>query len=144
MTQKSIYRLFIYVLYTVFLLYILFKGTQLVHTLDQTGFFFDKSFLKLTILTILPIIIGVLFALPTFFSNFNNPGIWRMDGIKLFSMGIPTLLMAISPLLYASPIGKYLPTLGFIINPYSDIPAITCGTVFGYLFLSVFGKKSIY
>ena len=143
MTQKSIYRFFIYALYTVLLLYIMSKAMQMVQIFDRNGFFFGKTALRLTIATIFPMIIGILFSLPSFLSNFNKPGFWHMDGIKLFSVGIPTLYVAILPLLYFSPIGKYFPAVGLITTPNSA-PAIICGTIFGYLILSVFSKKSIY
>lgn len=141
--MTNIYRLIAYLLYTILLMYIMFKVTVLEHSFKTNGFLLDKTYLRLSFLSVFPVAAGILFSLPAFLSNFKKPGIWSIDWVKLFSLGIPTFYVAMSPLLYFSPIGKYLPAVGSAMMYFSGTPVIICGTVFGYLILTVFEKQDM-
>lgn len=88
---------------------------------------------------ILPIVLGILMALPHFLELWTNKKVrWRFDWVKLTAIGIPTFFIAILPLAYFYPpgLGRYLYFIHSLLIP----PAIG-GIVFGYLLLSSFEKR---
>lgn len=126
------------------LLYVIFVGSII-----WLGNFYQKrmDFLVSTIeldpkvrllyISALPVIIGILIALPQFIGNIRRDGDIRFNWIRFISIGLPTLYVSILPLIYYS-IGKPIPFATLILQ-YSMLRTVS-GVVFGYLLLTSFEK----
>jgi len=82
---------------------------------------------------ILPILIGLLLALPKFVSVILKPGVWTFDLVKFIAVGLPSFLAAGAMSIF----WVILPSLF-----KSSILATTGGIVFGYVMLTSFAKVS--
>lgn len=140
--NDTIKRLIGNFLYIIFIMYFLVKGMEWERDLKLLAGTTYNPYPHLVFLSIFPIIIGTFLAIPDFINKTKNQGNWYFDWVKLIAIGIPTLYVAISPALYFSPIGKYLPKIGSVMLFYSSTPLIVCGIIFGYILLSSFNKQN--
>lgn len=138
----TIKRLIVNFLYIITTMYFLFKSTEWERHLKLLAGRTYNPYPHLIFLGIFPIIMGIFLAIPVFIKKTKEQGNWYFDWIKFIAVGIPTLYVAISPALYFSPIGKYLPHIGSIMFSYSSTPLIVCGIIFGYILLSSFDKRN--
>lgn len=126
-----------YVIFMVFLLMFLLKYDQQLHEYSKLNF---KPFPLFIYRSIYPILLGVLFALPSFIKVIKTSGRWRYDWIKITSIGLPALLGSQLLYIYFSPaVGKYLPSIS-VHALETPLPSIS-GVVFGYLALNCFHKS---
>ncbi len=88
---------------------------------------------------LLPILIGLLLALPELYSVITKKGIWSFDWLKFIVVGLPSFLAAGAMYIFwsISFLHQYMPFL------YNDrILSTTGGIVFGYVLLTSFQKVS--
>lgn len=104
----------------------------------------EKQLLYYIVKVFLPIAAGVSISLPRFVVMLKEEGRWRIDWIKLIAAGLPTLYMAILPLLALHFGLNNLPFVIYLLYRHAIMPIIS-GVVFGYLLLAVFNKnKTLY
>lgn len=144
MIKDEIKRLLGYFLYTIFIGYILYEGAKYgrnLHPVNPLTYKFEPY--PFYIFTVgFPISIGILIALPGLINNFNKRGNWYFDWAKFISIGLPTLFLAMYPLLLISKIVLLkIPTEINFVFAFPSVPHTISGVVFGYLLLSVFGKQ---
>ena len=90
--------------------------------------------------TVLPVILGLLAAVPNLVRMFRARGSWRYDWAAILAVGIPALIGAAYAWLYYSPVGVYLPLPQAILTENSPVRPI-CGFVLGYLLLHSVQKR---
>lgn len=88
------------------------------------------------LLPIYPILIGCLIALPQIIRNISKTGFWHFDWVKFLIMGIPSLYIAFTHIIYFSGFGGFLPVL------HSEHLYIIGGIIFGTVLLTSFYKQS--
>lgn len=88
------------------------------------------------LLPIYPILIGFLIALPQFIKNTCKTGAWHFDWVKFLAMGIPSLYIAFSYIIYFSPVGSFLPVI------HSKHLYVIGGIAFGNVLLTSIYKQS--
>jgi len=138
-------RCLLYFFYTIGIIVFGLAGNELARTLKEqyVRHLIDPAWVVLSII-LYPILIGILFAVPSFFKQLRKPGKWRIDWAKLIGIGLPTLIVALIPFIYYD-LYAYLPRGATQIARHLGAAGtlqIICGTVFGYLLLSVFRKDS--
>lgn len=140
MNRHGTNRFVAHFLHMVLAIYILILGvywdTQLQMLVGQTYYPYPYIFY----IVCFPFLLGVVLAMPKFIILLKSRGNWRFDWIKFTAMGIPTLFVAISPILYFSPIGEYIPQIRLVITR-SLIPQIVCAIIFSYQLLSSLYKQ---
>lgn len=132
-------------LYTLFIGFVLYGGTVIQNKLRIRMVTTFSPHLYHFYVVLLPIIIGILIALPSFLSLLKKKGTWKFDWIKFISIGLPTFYFTIFPYIYFSPLGPYIPNFFNIIflTVGSTLMLHTVsGVVFGYLILSSFSKET--
>lgn len=82
--------------------------------------------------TIFPVLIGILLRLPTLIKEIKQDKAWAVNWIKLLAVGLPTLYVALVPLLSLTILGKYLIFAMDIIH--LDLSTLA-GVIFGYVLL---------
>lgn len=91
-----------------------------------------------------PMLIGALLSFPSFFIQLRKTGTWIIDWARLIGIGLPTLTVALIQFFYYD-LYDYLPRGATQIASHLGMAGtlqIICGTVFGYLLLSVFRKEA--
>lgn len=142
MSYQNIKRLIGYFLYIIFVISLLVIGMGWERHLKLLTGRTYSPYPHLVFLAIFPIVIGIILAIPKIIRKAKEQGNWHFDWVMFIAIGTPTLYVAISPALYFSPIGIYLPRIGTVTFTYSATPQIICGVIFGYLILSVFDKRN--
>ena len=92
--------------------------------------------------SIFPIIIGMFLALPNLISKAREQGSWTIDWVKLITIGIVSLFLAMAQIMCFSPIGHYAPKLYLWLSRFNSQAVTISGVVFGYLVFSI-PQKSI-
>lgn len=140
--KKPIIRFLSYFAYIISIGYIVFKGTEYQKSLEKIKLETYHAYPEMVFLSIFPIFIGILLAIPRFFKVFKKKGVWFFDRIKFIAIGLPTLYLAIFPAIFFSPIVAYIPqTIGNIMLMYSMFPQFLSGIIFGYLLINVIDKE---
>lgn len=131
-----------YFFYTIIIGYILYEGTKYginLHPINPSTYKFEPYPFYIFVLGF-PIAIGLLVALPGLINNLKKGGKWYFDWVKFISVGLPTLFLAMYPLILLSKAGLLMPKeINFVLGS-SNVPHTISGVAFGYLLLSVFGK----
>lgn len=135
-------RLGYYILYAIFLVLLLYFGSQ---TNQYLRVLVGRTFRPIPLvvfLSIYPIFIGIFLALPDFISKAKGQGRWTVDWIKLITIGTVSLFIALSPIIYwLSAIGHYAPPQFVLwLGQFNQAVTIS-GVVFGYLVLSISQKS---
>ena len=92
---------------------------------------------------IYPVIVGLYLALPDFINLLRRAGKLHVNWIRILIIGIPTLLINSSVILYYfTPLGMN-PVIQWIVSPhgYNMVGRALIGAVFGYTLLNSFSKK---
>jgi vacuolar-type H+-ATPase subunit I/STV1 len=142
MKQNSIIRILKYLLYLVIVVAIFLLGIKYDYYLTVES---QQKFAlapRLIFSVIFPIVLGALFAIPSFYRKSRTHGRWRTDWVKLYIFGIPALLVTVSPLLGLSgPSSKMIPFANFLFTSEKTM-TYTGGLVCGYLLLDIFEKNT--
>ncbi|KUO66751.1 MAG: hypothetical protein APF84_14670 [Gracilibacter sp. BRH_c7a] len=93
---------------------------------------------------IYPVIVGLYLALPEFINRLRRVGKLHVNWIKISIIGIPTLLINSSLILYYFTPLDMNPVIKWIVSPhgYDMIGRSLLGAVFGYTILGSISKKS--
>ncbi len=131
--------------------YIIIVGF-LIYKLDVLGRYlkdlysrtYEMSYLW-TYLSLSPIVIGILLALPHIVGIITKPGYLKFDGIKFLIVGIPTFCMAMIPIYIMSglewPISILKLSGNLMAFHYHNLIVVS-GIVFGYVLVTSFYRKS--
>lgn len=132
-----------YFLYTALVGAIMLAGAkyqmQLEHRTQLTG----NPKLLLYFNFLFPVFIGMLIALPVFFSKTRKEGAWKFDWIRCVAIGLPALILGVVPLLYYWNMTTYFrwaaPCIQIIIS--QALPGIVAFVTLGFLIVSSFDKQ---
>ena len=102
--------------------------------LEQANLTFDRLS-YFVYLSLYPILIGILFAIPHLFRERRAAGKWTYNWVKGVAIGLPALFGATIFLHYYTPLGDYVSDL----LRYKEFP-IVCGIALGYTALTSFHK----
>ncbi len=137
-SRNGISKFIIFVLYVIGLLYLVQYGISLLTVLlDPIPHF--------TLGVVVPILFGFYLALPDFYYFLKRPGRFRINWIRLITIGLPTLLINSSLYLYYfTQIGNNNFAVQWALNEYDLLGKTIIGMVFGYNFLASFYKNKDY
>jgi len=138
--SKNIKRLIGYFLYIVVFITILVKAMDWERYFKLFILNDYNSYPLMIFQSFFPVVMGSLLALPGVLNKTRKPGSWKLDWVMLAAIGAPTLYTAIIPVLFFSPISKFLPIKTQLLTQ-SWTPQIICGVVAGYVLLSCFDKE---
>ncbi|WP_261304352.1 hypothetical protein [Paenibacillus andongensis] len=142
MKRNSMKRIAIYLIYSVVMISIISLGFKYQNYLDNEAQQTYKISSTLIFAVMFPLILGILFSVPSFYRNFRKHGTWKIDWVKLCIIGIPTLYIVFIPLLMVLGLNTIkLPFAMFLFNS-GQISFTISGLVFGYLLLGVFEKNN--
>jgi hypothetical protein len=91
--------------------------------------------------SIFPIIVGFLMALPQFITTFKQKGSWVVDWIMLLPVGLPSFFVAITPAIYMSGFAPNCQLGGLIMN-HSHLSTVA-GILFGFVLIASLFKKNL-
>lgn len=127
-------KIFIYLSYVILFEFLIIIGAQY------------KTFLSEEYMTMLPCIVfrvlyyifmGTMIALPQFVLALRRQGQFKFDWILCLAVGLPTLLVATTPLIGFTPIAHYWPLMSFVVS-HDLIPSLISGIICGYTILISF------
>lgn len=139
--MNSIYRFFGYFIYVILVgiaLVILIHFSRELLIQAKTTF---NRMPHLYFITVYPVLLGILFSLPSLFRKISAQGKWGYDWIKALAVGIPTFLGSTLLFLTYSPYGNYLPKYLRMLAS-SEFTSL-CGLALGYTITSCIKKKSV-
>ena len=116
------------------MVFIFYLGTDVKVRLLQEGRVTFNLLPYLMFVTIFSISIGVILRLPKLIIEIKEKKQWSFDWIKVAAIGIPTLYLAMIPILTLYFGIHLLFAKGFLMAGDTTLPSIA-GIVFGYVFL---------
>ncbi len=139
MVNHNLKRIVGYFIYVVALGYFVIAAEQLRRHLEKLfGTTYDPTYYW-TFLSIYPILVGVLLALPQLVKLFGQEGSWKVDWIPLLVVGFPSLLVAITPILCLAEFAQWKITA--LIFMYTPNLTFVAGILFGFVLVSSFGRQ---
>ncbi|HQA49656.1 MAG TPA: hypothetical protein PLP71_00920 [Syntrophomonadaceae bacterium] len=93
-----------------------------------------------TFLSIYPILVGVLLALPRLAELFGPKGAWKVDWIPLLVVGFPSLLVAMTPIICLAEFAQTW-RITSLIFMYTPNLTYVAGILFGFVLVSSLGKQ---
>jgi len=88
-------------------------------------------------MTFLPVIFGLILAIPQLVRRTKKTGSWKYDWVKFIFIGLPAITVAMFPIHYFfTPLGHILPM--WFMTVFNASPHQFCfagGTVFGYILI---------
>ena len=90
-------------------------------------------------MSIYPILVGILLALPHFISTLKHKGPRKYDWVLLLAVGLPALFIAFTPIISMLQLQFTNKYCFFIMALHPNLITIA-GIVFGYVLLSSLGK----
>ncbi|MEA4925323.1 MAG: hypothetical protein VB084_08440 [Syntrophomonadaceae bacterium] len=100
---------------------------------------FDTTALWLY-MSIFPIIVGILLALPQFTRVFKQKGSWKVDWIVLLSAGLPSLCVAITPVIGPADFAHNWKFIAFIVGFHPSLVTVA-GILFGFVLVTAISKQ---
>ncbi|HEU5139537.1 MAG TPA: hypothetical protein VFT51_06165 [Bacillales bacterium] len=119
------------------------QGIQHFHYLQKQETITFNPYPSMVFALLFSIFVGILFSFPSIFEKIRRQGKWKYDCVKMIAVGIPSLLVALTSLIYFSPmvddLGYYSKVLMFLAD--GGIPLqIIAGIVFGFVVINCFRK----
>ncbi|MEQ8201196.1 MAG: hypothetical protein ABRQ24_07230 [Syntrophomonadaceae bacterium] len=133
-------RFISYLLYVVAFGYFVIKADDYYRYIKQLymrDFDLTPAFL---FMSIFPIIVGFLLALPQFFVSYRQKGSWKIDWIVLLAVALPALLAAITPLLALVHLSFAGRVIGFAVELHPRLVTVA-GILFGFTLVSSLSKQ---
>lgn len=130
-----------YLIWSLIIIFILFLGSEIESRLEEYSAKYYKVLPYMAFTLLFPILVGMIFRLPQFVTDIILKKRWSVDWVKLSAIGIPSLYIAASPLLFFLNVP--------IINQHFASKMISsgftmttiAGVIFGYIILeSLKGK----
>lgn len=128
-----------YFFWTVVIGFIYYAGSRYELHLIEHGQMNYNFWPSVIFATIFPISIGILLRLPKLIKEIKQEKAWSVNWIKLLAVGLPTLYVALVPLLSLTIMYKYLPFAIYIIH--LDLTMIA-GVIFGFVLLDSLKEDS--
>lgn len=135
-------RFAVYFAYTVFIGYLLIQVANYEFVLFEQAKRTFERYPHLFFLTLYPILIGFLLALPHLLQEKSKIGCWTYDWIKAIAIGLPTLVGATTLLISFSPVGMYVPPFLTYTLLHGREFTVVSGIVFGYIVLTCWSKST--
>ncbi|EEG77100.1 hypothetical protein [Dethiobacter alkaliphilus] len=131
-------RFFALLAYTIFIIFIFIQGESYGSALRQRAIAEFNMLPVMVYISLFPIFMGLLIAVPYFIHEMRKKGKWKFDWIKFIAIGIPSLYLTLFyPFYYVVPFSHYIYPIRFgLLN--SQILFSLGGLVFGYLVLTSF------
>ncbi|WP_240951667.1 hypothetical protein [Bacillus sp. RO2] len=117
---------------TVAIGFIIFSGSRYELQLIEKGQMNYNFWPAVIFATVFPVLIGILLRLPKLITEIKRDKAWSVNWIKLLAVGLPTLYVALVPLLSFTILGKYLP---FALEIFHLDLSNIAGLIFGYVML---------
>ncbi|MGE6256768.1 hypothetical protein ACQKCU_02485 [Heyndrickxia sporothermodurans] len=134
-------RLCIYLTGSVVLIILLYIGAEIQLALKA---YFEKYFKlmpQVTFTVFFPILIGIIIRFPQLVKEIKIKKRWSIDWIKLTAIGIPSLYIALLPLLYFSNIPFYNQIFALTMVSSGSMQTAIAGVIFGYIILDSLKEK---
>jgi len=144
--NRNLQRFISYLLYVVAFGYFVIKADDFKRLLSKAyATNFDSTY-TFMFMSIFPIIVGVLLALPKLFESYMHKGAWKLDWVALLAVGLPALFVAITPMLInlsleEQSIGIIGQVIGFIVGLHPTLVTVA-GILFGFVFVSAWSKPA--
>mgnify|MGYP005750761873 CR=1 FL=1 len=116
---------------------IFFVGLTYQKQLIQKGMESFSMLPAIIFITIFPIVMGMLLRLPKWLEEIKQNSTWRVNWPKLLAVGIPTLFIVLTPLIYFSAYTGKIPFLAHFIH-LNDTSIF--GIILGYVILDSIKK----
>lgn len=140
MVNHNLWRIVGYFIYIVALGGFVIAAEKLRRYLDNLfSTTYDPTYYW-TFIAIYPIVVGVLLALPHLVKLFGQEGSWKVDWIPLLLVGFPSLLVAITPILWLAEFAQNWKTATLIFM-YTPNLTFVAGILFGFVLVSSFGRQ---
>lgn len=144
MVNMKLIRFISYLVYVVAFGYFVIKADDFHRLLKRAySMDFDPAG-TFMFMSIFPIIVGILLALPQFFTSYMHKGAWKVDGVALLAMGLPALLVAITPMVVTSPLladfSFGAQVIGFIVGFHPTLVTVA-GILFGFVLVTSFSRQ---
>jgi len=144
---KEAIRCISYFLYVVFVGCVIFLGSIIELKFELLTATTGNNTPQFILMLTLPVVTGILLAIPGFIAKLKSNGNWKIDWAKLMGIGLPAFYITIYPFLYFvvprvvgdSMFYSRIMMGGLFIN--NTLHTIG-GLVFGYLILSAIHKKN--
>ncbi|MGG1663139.1 hypothetical protein [Brevibacillus sp. NRS-1366] len=140
--MKVILRLGTYLAFTILVSYFITILSNYEYVLFEQSRMNFERFPHLLYLSLYPILIGLLFALPHLLREGKETGSWKYDWVKSVAIGLPALFGTTVILLYFSPVGNSLPPFLTYVLVHAKEFTIISGIVFGYTVLTCLSKST--
>jgi uncharacterized membrane protein len=128
-----------YFIWTAIIGFILFIGFRLHLNLEEEAKV-NYNIVPMTIFgVVFPIFIGMLLRLPLLIKEIKEMKRWTINWAKITAIGIPTLYITLSPLLYFTSFGHKLPFTLEMVQLNSNATTVA-GLIFGYVLLDSIKK----
>jgi hypothetical protein len=98
---------------------------------------YDGTYLWM-FMSIFPIAVGLLIALPQFITTFKQKGSWKVDWIRLLSICLPSLCVVMTPIICLA-YSLQWKLAGFILGFHPSLVTVA-GILFGFVLITSFGK----
>lgn len=132
----NIKRFLAYSIYLAIVAYIMVASNKyLKYFCYKHDMYFSPFYFLL--LSVFPVFIGLLLALPQFISTLKKPGSLQFDWIFFFAAGLPAFCITITPFISQTQLAAFWPLTGLIT--YHDLLTLG-GIIFGYISLTAFYK----
>lgn len=140
--MQRIRRFGTYFSYTVLIGYLIIQLANYEYVLFEQAKRTFERYPHLFFLSLYPILIGFLLALPHWLGEKRKAGCWTYDWVKATAIGLPALVGAITMLISFSPVGMYVPSfLTYTLLHGREFTSV-CGIVFGYIVLTSLSKSA--
>ncbi|MBP3951872.1 hypothetical protein [Bacillus suaedae] len=124
-----------YFIWTVIIGFVMYIGIRFQLNLEEKAET-TYTLIPTTLFQVLfPIILGLLLRLPLLLDEINKKKRWTVNWAKIIVIGIPSLYIALTPLLYFTSFGNYLPLTLEMVMLESNTVTTVAGLIFGYLLL---------
>ncbi|MEN6328618.1 MAG: hypothetical protein ABFD18_20720 [Syntrophomonas sp.] len=91
-------------------------------------------------MSIFPIVVGLLIALPQFITTLKQKGPWKVDWIRLLTIGLPALCISITPIFVRIQFALIAKAIFFIVALHPSLVTVA-GILFGFVFVTSFDKQ---
>jgi hypothetical protein len=140
LTHPQAKRLFGYFAYVIAVGFVFLQLLKAQAVLRKHAMEIFDHYSPLIFMTVFPVFLGLLFALPGFVKTLRCEGKWQIDWVKLLAVGLPALYGTTYLLFFFTPIGRFLPFAGYLSAFGGSDFSLVSGIVFGYTLLRVVKK----
>jgi hypothetical protein len=139
--NSNLKRLFCYLIYIIAVGFIVIMADDYHRYLKQLYTTTFKFSIKLWLFpSILATLVGILLALPQFITTLKQKGSWKVDWIRLITIGFPALCILITPIFVRIQFALIAKAIFFIVALHQSLVTVA-GILFGFVLVTSFGKQ---